>query len=86
MYDFELLTPLGYVNSVSQSSSDKMPAPNASTTTISTVVLQRHSTKIVVALLQSGIHIHLKVGTMKLSQVNFVAISMLQIVFFKRVR
>ena len=60
-------TPLGKVNSVGQNIFDKMPAqtPNTSTTTISTVVLQRHSTTIVIALLQSGIHIHLKVNFQK---------------------
>jgi hypothetical protein len=58
---------LGKVNSVGQNIFDKMPAQtsNTSTTTISTVVLQRHSTTIVIALLQSGIHIHLKVNYQK---------------------
>ena len=57
----------GKVNSVGQNIFDKMPAqtPNTSTTTISTVVLQRNSTTIVIALLQSGIHIHLKVNFQK---------------------
>ena len=38
-----------------------MPAVVSSTTTLSTIVLQHHQVKIVVALLHSGLQIQLKV-------------------------